>query len=194
MQLVKTLGVLKAFSFITEDKNHGFDIHRLMQLVTQKWIDRGGITHQFAEKALLVVSRNYPYGEYGTRARYSALLPHAYAVLKLEGIGSRDERLARASILHCAAGFFGYQGQWKDAEGFFIQAIEVRKEILGEEHSDTLNSMANLASTYRNRGRWKEAEELQTKEIKIYSRVIEEEHPDTLTSIASLAAIYYSQG
>src|SRR3954469_21221439 len=31
-------------------------------------------------------------------------------------------------------------------------------ERLGAEHPDTLTSMANLASTYRNQGRWKEAE------------------------------------
>ena len=34
------------------------------------------------------------------------------------------------------------------------------KRMLGAEHPDTLTSMANLASTYRNQGRWKEAEEL----------------------------------
>ncbi|KIV99022.1 uncharacterized protein PV09_09249 [Verruconis gallopava] len=43
--------------------------------------------------------------------------------------------------------------------------------VLGEEHPDTLTSMANLASTYRNQGRWKEAEELQAKELEACSRV-----------------------
>jgi Tetratricopeptide repeat len=33
--------------------------------------------------------------------------------------------------------------------------------VLGEEHPDTLTSMNNLASTYRDQGRWKEAEELE---------------------------------
>jgi hypothetical protein len=35
-----------------------------------------------------------------------------------------------------------------------------RVRVLGDEHPDTLTSMADLASTYRNQGRWKEAEEL----------------------------------
>jgi hypothetical protein len=30
--------------------------------------------------------------------------------------------------------------------------------VLGDEHPNTLTSMANLASTYRNQGRWKEPE------------------------------------
>jgi hypothetical protein len=39
--------------------------------------------------------------------------------------------------------------------------MEKRKQVLGDDHPDTLTSMANLASTYRNLGRWKEAETLQ---------------------------------
>ncbi len=32
--------------------------------------------------------------------------------------------------------------------------METRKTKLGADHPDTLTSMANLASTYRNQGRW----------------------------------------
>jgi len=39
--------------------------------------------------------------------------------------------------------------------------IETRKRVLGEEHPDTLTSMANLAETYRNQEQWKEAKELE---------------------------------
>jgi tetratricopeptide (TPR) repeat protein len=194
MQLVKALGVLKAFSFVAEDKDQSFDIHRLVQLVTRKWLDRKERIHWFAEEALLVVSDNYPYGNHENRAVCSAYLPHAYAVLKCEGTGSRDERLARAALLHCAAGLFYYQGQWKEAEQFLLQATGVRKELLGEEHPDTLTSMANLASTYCNQGRWKEAEELGVQVMETRKRVSGEEHPDTLTSIANLASIYRNQG
>jgi Tetratricopeptide repeat len=50
--------------------------------------------------------------------------------------------------------------------------------MLGEEHPDTLASMANLASTYRNQGRWKEAKELEVQVIETRKRVLGEEHPD----------------
>jgi hypothetical protein len=39
--------------------------------------------------------------------------------------------------------------------------METRKTKLGEDHPDTLISIANLASTYRNQGRWEEAEQLE---------------------------------
>jgi hypothetical protein len=36
--------------------------------------------------------------------------------------------------------------------------MEKRKQVLGDDHPDTLTSMANLAATYSNQGRWKDAE------------------------------------
>ena len=65
---------------------------------------------------------------------------------------------------------------------------------LGEEHPDTLSSMANLSTTYWNQGQWKEAEELEVQVMQISLRVLGEEHPSTLTSMANLAATYRNQG
>jgi hypothetical protein len=48
--------------------------------------------------------------------------------------------------------------------------METSKRKLGAEHPDTLTSMANLASTYRNQGRWKEAEELEVQVMETSSR------------------------
>jgi hypothetical protein len=194
IQLTKALGVLKAFSFVAEDKGHGFDMHRLVQLVTRKWLVRKGTIRQFATRAILTVSHNYPYGNHENRAICGAFLAHVHAVLKLEGTGSRDERLATALMFHRAAGYFDYQGQWKDAGGFLVQAIKVWSELLGEEHPDALTSMANLASTYGRQGRWKEAESLGVQVIEARKRVLGAEHPSTLTSMGDLASTYGSQG
>ena len=194
IQLTKALGVLKTFCFVVGDKDDGFDIHRLVQLVTQRWLGRKGTMLQFAGQALLTVSHMYPFGNYENRVVCSAYLPHVYAVLKLDGTGSEGEMVARASLLHCAGGLFYYQGQWKDAEKFLEQAAELQRAVRGEEHLDTLISMANLASTYRNQGRWKEAEALEVQVMETFKRVLGKEHPDTLTSMANLASTYWNQG
>jgi hypothetical protein len=75
-----------------------------------------------------------------------------------------------------------------------VQVIETTKRVLGEEHPDTLTSMANLALTYSDQGRWTEAEELQVQVIEMRKRVLGAEHPDTLTSMANLASTYRNQG
>ena len=68
------------------------------------------------------------------------------------------------------------------------------KYSLGEEHPDTLSSMANLAATYWKQGRWKEAEDLQVQVMQTSLRRIGQEHPSTLSSMANLAATYRKQG
>ena len=50
--------------------------------------------------------------------------------------------------------------------------METRKRVLGQEHPDTLTSMANLTSTYGYQGRWKEAEELQVQVVEARKRVL----------------------
>jgi hypothetical protein len=65
---------------------------------------------------------------------------------------------------------------------------------LGQEHSDTLSSVANLASTYRSQGRWAEAEELEVQVMEARNRVLGPEHPDTLASIGNLASTFWNQG
>ena len=44
------------------------------------------------------------------------------------------------------------QGQWSKAEELKVQVIETPKRMLGQEHPDTLTSMANVALMYRNQG------------------------------------------
>lgn len=94
----------------SEDKNHYLDIHRLIQLVTRKWLVRKNTMKYFAGQALLTVSHNYPFGDFKNRVTCSAYLPHVCAVLNFEDTGSRDEGLANASLLHNTAGFFSSQG------------------------------------------------------------------------------------
>jgi hypothetical protein len=40
------------------------------------------------------------------------------------------------------------KGRWKEAEEQEVQVVEMRKRTLGQEHSGTLASTADLALTY----------------------------------------------
>ncbi|KAK4678495.1 hypothetical protein QC764_308170 [Podospora pseudoanserina] len=195
LQLIKALGVLKAFSFVTEDKDQKFDMHRLVHLVTRKWLVQNGIKQKFAERALLVVTVCFPWGEYKNWTICNAYLPHATAVLKLgEDISSKQGKLARASLLHNAGQLFSGQGDYQRAALYQKKTWEISQAHLGEEHPDTLTSMNEIAVTYQSQGRWKEAELLQLQVLEIQKRVLGEEHPNILASMHSLASTYQSQG
>ncbi len=192
--LMKALGVLKAFSFVTVARDQTLDVHRLVQLVTRKWLARTEKMSHFAGQALSAVSHAYPFGNYENWMVCSAYLPHVYAVLRFEGTGSRDEAVGKGTLLHCVAAYFHYQGQWKEAERLQLETVQLRKEVLGEEDPSTLSSIANLASTYRNQGRWEEAEKLFVQVMETSKTKLGADHPDTLTSMANLASTYRNQG
>ena len=68
-----------------------------------------------------------------------------------------------------------------------MQVIETSKTKLGVDHPDTLNSMANLALTYRNQGRWDNTEKLEVQVIETSKTKLGVDYLDILTSINNLA-------
>ncbi|KAI6777588.1 uncharacterized protein J7T54_005374, partial [Emericellopsis cladophorae] len=174
VELTKALGVLKGFCFVTEDKNGNFDLHRLVQLVT--------------------LSTVYPYGSFENRTLCSAYLPHAKAVLQLEIGKAKYEQRAQAFLLFCVASYLDFEGHWDEAEEFSSAAVEIERRALGKKHPDTLTSMGNLASTYRNQGRLGEAEGLEVQVMETRKTKLGADHPDTLTSMANLAWTFWKQG
>jgi hypothetical protein len=193
IELTEALGVLKAFSFITEDNSGSYDMHRLVQLVTRKWLTSNGTVDQFGKEALMVISRLYPYGQYETRTTSAAYLSHAHAILQSGKFILRAEAEAKAYLLHCMAAHFNFEGEWGNAETLNLEAVRIRKGLFGVDDPDTLASMANLASTYRNQGRWDEAEKLEVQVIETRKIKLGADHPDTLTSMGNLAFTYWSQ-
>jgi hypothetical protein len=71
-----------------------------------------------------------------------------------------------------------------------VQVIETSKTKLKVDHLNTLTSIANLASTYRNQGRWDDAKELKVQVIKTSKTKLGVDHLNTLTSIANLALTF----
>ena len=194
VQLTKAVGILKAFSLVTGEKGGSLDIHRLVQLVTRKWLSRVERIERFSRAALFTVSQLYPFGRYETRTTCRAYLPHGYAVLKLQGAESGEEVLAKASLLSCIGGYLYFEGTWNDAQRLQEDCVGIRKRLLGVDHPDTLSSIANLASTYREQGRWEEAEKLFMQVMEASKAKLGADHPSTLISMANLASTYRERG
>ena len=68
-----------------------------------------------------------------------------------------------------------------------MQVVETRKRVLGEEHPDTLTSIANLAFTMREQGRVTEAIRLMAECVQLHNRVLGPKHPYALSSATALA-------
>ncbi|CAF3536662.1 unnamed protein product [Fusarium graminearum] len=194
MQLIKSLGVLKAFCFIRAEIGGDHNMHRLVQLVTRTWISRKGKAAGFAREAVQAVSEFYPYADFEELSTCTAYLAHAYSVLSAQTTESDEDKLLRASLLHRVASFFLFQGRLSEAEKLQREGLQIRKALLGEDHAETLVLATDLASSLRKQGEWKEAEKLDVSIVETWKRLRGEENHMTLDSMNNLALTYRELG
>ena len=92
-------------------------------------------------------------------------------------------------------GIVWYQlGEYSKAEPLFIQALEMGRKLLGNEHPDVATSLNNLAQLYQSQGRYEEAEPYLVQALEMSCRLLGSEHPAVAKSLNNLAALYESQG
>ncbi|KAG4430946.1 hypothetical protein IFR05_013568 [Cadophora sp. M221] len=190
---VDAIGTLEAYSFIIKRAaDLAIDLHRLVHLATRNWLQQNNLIAQCTEKAIVRLEELFPDDNHQNRTDWRIYLPHVRCALMSNKAGKDWEtRIAPSRRFgQCLLS----DGRYNEAEAPFLEVVERHKRVLGQENPDTLASIANLASTYRNQGRWKEAEDLDVQVMETSLRVLGAEHPDTLTSIANLAAIYRNQG
>ncbi|KAF4999831.1 hypothetical protein FGRMN_2211 [Fusarium graminum] len=193
MQLVKALGVLKAFCFIRAERGGDHNMHRLVHLVTRTWLSRKGVMASYARNAMLAVSEFFPYGTFEEAATCKAYLAHAFSVLGLQDVESDEDKLLRASILHRIGGFFLFQGRFTEAERLQREGVEIRTELLGKDHTETLVLVSDLSASLNYQGRLEEAEKLGVAVVEARKRLCGEENHLTLHAISVLAWIFYEQ-
>ena len=74
------------------------------------------------------------------------------------------------------------------------EVLEVRKRVLGPEHTDTLTTSDNLAISLSEQGKYAEAEQMQREVHAVQKRVLGAKHPHTLMTARNLAASRAEQG
>ncbi|CAH0037519.1 unnamed protein product [Clonostachys solani] len=194
IELKRSIGILKNFSLVTEQKNGSLDMHRLVQLVTRNWLDKTEASDWFRRKALVCISNIYPFGEFKNRELCRAYLAHALAVLGLHVANKDEEATSKARLLRCVGEHFLREGQHIHAEEIIREALEIRMSSLGENHKDTIETMQHLTEALYYQRRFKEAEKLALQVLEARKTSLGETHPDTLESISNLAATFYEQG
>ncbi|KAF1346346.1 kinesin light chain 3 [Lizonia empirigonia] len=183
--------VLDRYALVTRrPAESALDVHRLVHYALRKRLQAKGRLQEWIQRTTTQLLRVFPDNDHGNRSKWRRLLPHAQYVLSHSQRDDDEERLDLT--WKCAMALYS-DGRYKAAGELFVQVMET-KRVLGDEHPDTLTSMANLAATYRNQGRWNEAEKLEVQVMETRKRVLGDEHPDMLTSMANLAATYRNQG
>ena len=82
----------------------------------------------------------------------------------------------------------------KQAQSLEEVVLEKCRQLLGDDHPDTLSSMNNLAITYKNQELWKLAQSLEEVVLEKHRQLLGDDHPHTLQNINNLANTYRQQG
>ncbi|MEA5503662.1 CHAT domain-containing tetratricopeptide repeat protein [Halotia wernerae UHCC 0503] len=96
--------------------------------------------------------------------------------------------------LNNLAELYRIQGRYSDAKLLYLQALNIRKEVLGSEHPDVAQSLNNLAALYHAQGSYLQAEKLFLEALELWKEIFGEEHFQVATNLNNLAEIYREQG
>ena len=86
-----------------------------------------------------------------------------------DGILLADAHLTldKVKSLNNLAALYYNQGRYSEAEPLYLQALSLRKKLLGEEHLSVATSLNNLALLYESQGRYSEAEPLYLQSLSL---------------------------
>ncbi|PKY04536.1 hypothetical protein P168DRAFT_253741, partial [Aspergillus campestris IBT 28561] len=188
----KALGLLKAYSFLTQMTDSVFlNMHRLVHLATRNWLRGENLLDGRTVQTCDFFNDILPSDDHENRALWREYLPHAQFLLQtpecLEG------GLERQDLCGMVALYLSADGRYNDAEPLFREVHANRALLLGKTHPKTVDSIAKLAWTYQNQMRWNEAEELESQVLSFRKITSGPEHPDTLISMSNLATTYSNQ-
>ena len=178
---------LRNYSFITCNADGTtFEMHGLVQLATRIWLEAHKQQERWKQQFIKNLCAGLPTGEYENWVTCQALFPHVQSAATQQP-KEQDSLRDWASILYKSAWYAWRMGRGVEAENMSVQAMKVRKRILGPEDNDTLNSMAMVGLAYELRGQWNAAEELDVQVMETRKKKLGADHPSTLTSMNNLA-------
>lgn len=172
-------------SFLSGKGQDSFDMHRLVRLAMQNWLEKKGELDGCATFAMQRLDQAFPFPKHENSDVWMRYVSHAEAVLEFRGrpTGKRAE----AHLLFNVAGNHFLLGQYQAAQLKYRRALQLHEKVLGKEHPDTLDSMSNLALVLDSLGKYEEAEQMHRQTLKLRKRELGAEHPDTRRSRNNLA-------
>ncbi|KAI9854168.1 MAG: hypothetical protein M1813_001338, partial [Trichoglossum hirsutum] len=146
------LNTLTSFSLVATDvEGHQFEMHRLVQFSTRKWLELQSELEGWKEKYVTLMDDSYPVGQHENWKVCRALLPHAQAAVACRPTNG-GALGAWASVLFKAAWYASEMGSYHAAKEMGLSALEAREATLGGEHPDTLASVNNLGLVLSGQG------------------------------------------
>jgi tetratricopeptide (TPR) repeat protein len=193
LALTKAIAEAARFSLISRNPQvKTLTIHRLVQEVLRSAMDDNS-QRQWAEQVVEAVTAVFPNADFENWVQCDRLIAQAQATTDLITVYGFTSETA-ALLLIRTGYYYKSQGRYEEAEPLYLDALAMRKRLLGEAHPAVATSLNNLALLYASQGRYEEAEPLYLDALAMKKRLLGEAHPAVATSLNNLAGLYRSQG
>ena len=185
---------LRNYSFISINQStRSFDMHRLVQLATRKWLESREESEWWKGKFIQSLTENCPRGDYENWSTCQALFPHIKSAFSQKPT-RKDSILQWTSLLYKGAWYASQTGRFSDARKMGLESMKEREKLLGLKNKFTLASKSMLARAHWLEGDWEEAEKLYTQVFQCRKNKLGKNDASLLTSMANLASTYWNLG
>ena len=99
-----------------------------------------------------------------------------------------------SALIQAVGNLLSDQGDLEGAGALYREALQARRETLGDKHPDTLGSINNLANLLKDQGDLEGAGALYREALQAQRETLGDKHPDTLSSIHNLGNLLVAQG
>jgi non-specific serine/threonine protein kinase/serine/threonine-protein kinase len=100
----------------------------------------------------------------------------------------------KAQMLEVMGNVYESLGLYLQAQALLERSADIRRQVLGPEHPDTLRSLDGQAWALAEAGQYSDAEKPQREALDIQRRVLGPEHADTVMSMNRLAGTLLNEG
>jgi len=197
LDLYDLLNPLGSYSLVrVEPENQSFSLHRLVQEVI--WVELGDAGCQnWVEPLFRAIGQLTP--EKGKEIEYQNWPALAPLVNHVQELASHCQQHAIASpeaadVFHVMGAYLLERGQYALADPLLQKALDLRRNLLGDEHEDIAASLDRAARTHELQGHYGDAEPLYQEALAMQKRLLGDEHPSVALSLNNLATLYYNQG
>ncbi len=197
LELYDLLNPLGSYSLArVEPESQSFSLHRLVQEVIRAELGDDGCK-DWVEPLFKAMGKLTP--EKTKDLEYQDWPALAPLVNHVQELASHCQQHAIAStaaadVFHGMGSYLLERGQYALAEPLLQTALDLRRNLLGDEHEDIAASLDRAARTHELQGHYGEAEPLFQDALAMYQRLWRDEHPSVATSLNNLAALYSNQG
>ncbi len=193
LKLNDALKVLRRYSLVRRGgSTHLLNIHRLVQVVLRESMDQEA-RHTWAKRTVLVVNAAFPDTDSSIDANQQYYLPHAQECATLIKEYHLDFPEAAHLLFQAGAALYSH-GFYSQSRTFHEQALSVREEVCGPEHSAVAESFNRLAMLARVQGDNEKAERLHWQALTIREKVLGPHDLATAESLNNLGVLYRAQG